>query len=319
MVLHRILKKNGIIALHIHWSKDINLAVLVKLLSRGKLKIVYTRQMEIYGDKHDWYHKFIYRNVDLFLTISRKLVQQASKLLPIPKERIKLIYYGTPAYVPGRESTNQSVRKKYDIQDSDFLVGVIGRIEYAKGQHLLVEAIELLHRSNIPAHALIVGNAQDSDYLAKLKNDVKQKDLESSVHFIEFINNPKDVMHNCDVVILTTYTETFGLVLIEAMSAGTAVVGTDSGGVPEIIKDGETGLLFKPGDSQGLADCLQKLFREPDLRKKLAENGEKLVEKNFNESMHYEKLFGLLREVVDNGWYYCSQSTMNFEEFADWI
>ena len=301
ILLHRILKKNQIKVLHIHWSKDVTLAVLVKLLSRGKLRIVYTRQMEIYGNKHDWYHKFIYGNIDLFLTISNKLVKQATQLLPISKEKIKLLYYGTQDYKPANSRERYSVRKKFNIDEDDFLVGTVGRIEHAKGQHLLVEAIEYLHRSSIPVHALIVGNAQDSNYLARLRNDVKQKDLEPYVHFIEFVNNPKDVMHECDVVVLTTYTETFGLVLIESMSAGTAVIGTDSGGVPEIIRHGETGLLFQPGDSQGLANCLQKMFHDPDLRKKLVKNGKKLVHENFNESKHYEKLFGLLRDLADNG------------------
>ena len=298
--LKKLLENNHINVLHIHWAKDVVLAVFTKLIYKNRLKIAYTRQMEIYGDKHDQYHKFIYGKIDLLLMITDKLVQQAIRLLPIQKERIKLLYYGTPNYTPSESTVTDSIRKKFNIGKSDFLVGVVGRIEHAKGQHLLVEAIDSMHRSNVLAHAIIVGNAQDKEYLVKLKNRVAHAGLGPYIHFLEFTDHPKDVMRECDAIVLTTYTETFGLVLIEAMSTGTAVIGTNSGGVPEIISDKETGLLFEPGNSQELANCLIELFRDPILRQNLARNGKKLAHNKFSESRHYEKLFGLLQEMVDN-------------------
>jgi len=298
--LFLILKRFRIDILHVHWSKDVALAVFTKLFARKSIRLVYTRQMEILGDKHDSYHRFVYENIDLFLTITERLARQASRNLPISKYKIHTLYYGTPTYIPSASKYQISDRYGLDINEEDFLIGMIGRIEHAKGQHLLIEAVAILHQSNIPARALIVGNAQNRQYLDELKKSVDARGLNAHVSFLDFVSNPKDIMNICDVVVLATYEETFGLVLIEAMSAGTAVIGSNSGGVPEIISDGETGLLFEPGNSQDLADSLIKLYKNPTLRQELASNGRKLAENKFDESKHYEKLFGLLQELADN-------------------
>ncbi|NIQ10135.1 MAG: glycosyltransferase family 4 protein, partial [Gammaproteobacteria bacterium] len=69
-----------------------------------------------------------------------------------------------------------------------------------------------------------------------------------------------------------------------------AVIGTRAGGVPEIIEHGKTGLMFKPGDAKGLADCIMQLSEDPALRQIMADSGRKFVEERFSEQKHYDQL-----------------------------
>jgi glycosyltransferase involved in cell wall biosynthesis len=101
-------------------------------------------------------------------------------------------------------------------------------------------------------------------------------------------------MQVCDAVVLASENETFGLVLAEAMLAGVAVIGTNSGGVTEIIKNQETGLMFEPGDSDGLASCIRMLATDSEFKKNIAENGREKARGAFDHAEHYEKLRSLM-------------------------
>ena len=97
---------------------------------------------------------------------------------------------------------------------------------------------------------------------------------------------------------LTTDTETFGLVIAEAMRAGTAVIGTNAGGVPEMIKHGDTGLLIEPGDAAGLADAIERLATDPPLRERLAACGKAFADEHFSEPRHFEGLHTIFESVL---------------------
>jgi len=140
--------------------------------------------------------------------------------------------------------------------------------------------------------ALVVGKTIEPAYLASLKSTCQQQGL--AVTFLDFVDEPQRLMQICDCVLLSTYEETFGLVLAEAMRAGVAVVGSDRGGVPEIIEHGQSGLLFRSGDSHSLAEALLQLKQDPALRARLAEQGKEKADSVFNVDEHYRRLRQLL-------------------------
>lgn len=87
---------------------------------------------------------------------------------------------------------------------------------------------------------------------------------------------------NCDIFVAPSLHETFGLIYLEAMSYGKPVIGTKVGGIPEVIKEGETGLLVPPGNSQALAEAILYLLKNDLLRKKMGENTRMHVRINFS-------------------------------------
>lgn len=293
--LARWIDAERIDVLHMHWGKDLNLAVLARRLARRPVRLVYTRQMAITRPKHDWYHRVLYRYVDLFLVITNRLQQEAQRFLPLPAERIQLLYYGVESPPPTNHALCHELRATARIPPGRFALGLFGRIEPAKGQHILIEALAKLSERGSDVHAVLFGHAMEPRYLDELRAQAVRLGVNERVHFFGFHPRPTEVMGCLDAVVLTTYKETFGLVLIEAMRAGVAVIGTDAGGVPEIIDHGQTGLLVAPQNPTALADAIERLVRDPGLRARLAAAGKASADARFTEERHFEQLFGYLR------------------------
>jgi len=290
--LARIIDKNSIDIINIHWSRDFNVAVFAKVFSKRSVKLVYTRHMAITRHKNDIYHKFLYRQVDRFVVITKQLKNEAIEFLPIAESKIKLLYHGiTKSEVESNRDKINCEQFRIKYSSSDYLhIAIFSRIEEGKGQHLLVEALKALKIKGKEVHVTVIGHVMDEDYNNNLKSSINEYQLESQFHFHQFIENASSYMACFDVIALTTYAETFGLVLIEAMQSGVAVIGSNAGGVPEILNDKVTGLLFKSRDVESLTKKIEYYFDNPDSRSEIALQGRRFVELNFSEEQHKKAL-----------------------------
>lgn len=286
----------GLDVIHVHWGKDLNLAVLARKLAKRSVRIIYTRQMAITRPKHDWYHRALYRHVDLFLPITRRLQEEARRFLPLPPERIQALYHGVAAPPSPPPVRCVELRARAGIPPGRFVIGLFGRIEPAKGQQVLIDAMALLTQRGCDVHLALFGQPMRPGHLEDVLAKIRQLGLGERVHYYGFHPQPQEIMGCFDCVVLTTYNETFGLVLIEAMRAGVAVIGTDAGGVPEIIENGVTGLLVPPGEPIALAAAIERLVRDPALRRSLATGGKASADARFDEERHFAELAVRLRE-----------------------
>ena len=292
--LARLIDEQQVSIVHMHWAKDLNLAVLAKNMAKRPIKLVYTRQMMITRPKHDIFHRMLYQYVDLFLTITQQLCELAQQYLPMPNDAIKTLYYGVEAPPLLNQQEKQALRQSLQIPRDSFAIGMVGRIEEGKGQHLLVTAVHELVEQGNPVHATIIGPAMNPGYETKLKKQVNDWELTDAIHFYGSHPNPVGIMAAFDVVVLATKQETFGLVLIEAMRNGVAVIGTRAGGVPEIIDEGITGLMFAPENSQELTEKLSVLINDKNLCQKLAQAGKEKADRLFDQDQHYQQLVGYM-------------------------
>ncbi len=289
--LAKIIDQEAVDIVHMHWGKDLNLAVFAKQLAKRQVKLVYTRQMIITRPKYDVYHRYLYRNIDLFLTISKQLLELARQFLPMPDKAIKLLYYGVKKPAALSAEQKQELRKQFGVlHNSDIAIGLVGRIEYSKGQHLLVEAIRQLKAKGCGVHATIIGPVMNQDYFEQLQVLVNSQGLQKNVCFWGSHKNPIDIMAAFDIIVLASEMETFGLVLIEGMRSGVAVIGTNAGGVPEIIEHQKSGLLFEPNDADDLAEKIEGLCLDISLLEQLACQGQKTADNKFSVENHYDEL-----------------------------
>jgi len=287
--LSRYIDKNNIDALHIHWGNDLFLAVLAKVFSSREVKLVYTRQMSLTRTKNDIYHRFLYKNVDAYLVITKALYDDAIKYLPIKKENIHILYYGVPAADKDIVDCEQYITES-GMDNNKFRTAIFGRVEKGKGQHLIIEAAKNIIGQGKNIQVGIIGHVMDEVYFEKLQADIKRHNLEDNIFYLGFHNKPTSIMPCFDAVVLATKCETFGLVLPEAMRAGVTVIGSNCGGVPEIIEHEKTGLLFESENVLDLTAQLSKLVDDKAFRNTLAAAGKKDADERFSEEIHFKKL-----------------------------
>ncbi len=289
-----IIDKNKIDIVHFHWTNDIYIAVVAKLMSMKKPILIQTRHMGMSSSKDDFFHRFFYTNVDKILTITKEIQTQLKAFLNFSNApNIECLYLGTDIKEPLSQQEVATFRAKNGIKD--FSVGIVGRIEQRKGQYLLIDAIEKLQGVN----AYIIGAPMNEEYLNELKENVKQRNLQERIHFLGFFKEPIHFMQACDVIVLATDDEPFGLVLIEAMQAKTAVIGTSKGGVLEIIEDNINGLLFENKNSDELAQKIEFLKNNPDIKADFEKRAYATVVEKFDNIKHHENLVKVYEKLYD--------------------
>jgi len=161
-------------------------------------------------------------------------------------------------------------------------VGIVGRLVEWKGQHIFLEAAKRVLASGIKAQFVLIGGALfgETDYEAKLKEMATP--LGNRVEFLGFRNDVPDLLRGLDIMVHASISpEPFGQVVIEAMAEGVPVIGSDGGGVREIITHGNDGLLSPMGDAEALAKTLLGLLQNPAQANQLARGGYATVRQRF--------------------------------------
>ena len=288
--LAKIIDENEIDVVHLHWTKDILICVLAKIFSKRKPKIVQTRHMHMTRFKSDFYHKFLYKNIDLIIAVTNLVKEQLQKF--IPKDiapSIRTCYIGVKKPRVIDEDEKKKLKDELGLKNT-FTVCIVGRIEKAKGQHIVLSAVEKLRANGIDAKAVVVGGCMNEKYLSELKAKYKD-DI-----FLGHVLNPTDFMQICDCVVLATQKETFGMVLIEAMRCEICTVASDSGGPTEIIDDTKNGFLFKSFNDDDLYEKLLSL-QDRNLRLNLAKKGKEKADIFFSEEKHVNEILDILNKI----------------------
>lgn len=297
--LAKLIDEENVKLIHMHWTKDMPFVVLAKLLSKSKPKLVQTRNMTMTRFKNDMYHRLMYKNMDLMLPVTYQVKEQLEKFIPEDiRPAIKVLYMGSDKVQILDNIQEDKLKKDLGFDENSFNIGMVGRINEAKGQHLLIKAVDLLVKKGLSVNAYFVGHAMQESYLQGLKQDVKDRDLQERVHFLGFMKNPHEFFQVCDAIVLASKRETFGLVLIEAMQVGTAVIGSNSGGVVEIIDDEKTGLLFENQNYESLAEAIDKYINSSELLKNIAIAGQNKCEEMFSNEKQFIKLKDIFKELV---------------------
>ena len=296
--LARIIDENGIDVVHLHWTKDIPVAVLAKKLSTCKPKLVQTRNMTMTRFKGDFYHRWLYKNIDMMLAVTHQVKEQIERFVPADiRPKVEVLYMGADTPELATDEEKEILKKQYGLSDA-FTVGIVGRIEEGKGQYLVIDAVKKLLGEGLHVQALIVGHAMNERYLESLKDGIKTDHLEDQIIFSGFTREAQKLMQIFDCLVLATDRETFGLVLIEAMACGICTIGTNNAGPLEIIDDGETGLLFEKNSSDDLAKKIKILAEDSELKNRLALAGKMKAHDLFESEKQFFKLQNILEEEL---------------------
>lgn len=291
--LARVFEKNKIDVVHVHFAKDLPIVALAKTLSRQPVRLVHSRQMEMPAHKKDPYHRWVYSQVDHLLCVTDKLTHEVRDRIPMASDKISRLYYGVPKPSVNIEAQTAFVQK---YPTNKFKVAMFSRLENSKGQWRLLEALHLLKTQGLDFQIYFFGHFMGDDgYEEKLKTIVGKYELTSSVYWCGFQKNAGELMPCFDLILLPSDQETFGLVLIEAMAAGVAIMGSNTGGVPEIIEDGVNGFTFRPNDIKELSEKIKTILTDNQLRETFIKAGELKYEKLFRADQHFSRLEEILK------------------------
>ena len=190
--------------------------------------------------------------------------------------------------------------KKFNIPEDSFVILLPGRITRWKGHILLIEAISKLQRSDIIC--LFVGDLQGRNkYFAELNKTIDKFKLKNNFRIISNQSDMSVIYKLSDVVVSASLEpEAFGRVVAEAQAMGRPTVAVNHGGGPEIIIDGETGWLFRPGDANDLADKINKALNlNIDDREKMSVKAIERAKLNFNNEMMCAKKLNIYAELIN--------------------
>jgi glycosyltransferase involved in cell wall biosynthesis len=180
------------------------------------------------------------------------------------------------------------------------VVGIVGRLQPWKGQDRLLRAQALLRERGLPMHLVIVGGdayGLSTDYAASLPGLVRELGLEQSVTMTGQVDDAGPFIEQLDILVNASDPEPFGIVLLEAMARGVAVVAVGSGGPAEFIEDQRTGALAASGEPAALAAALQPLLGSPELRRALGAAGRERFMHEFTDAAMRKRFFDQLESL----------------------
>jgi len=242
-------------------------------------------------------HYGISARQDLIIAISDHIARFTVSRGVRHPERVRRVYHGhEPPGSAALEREGLRIRQELGIGPAEFLVANVGRLAPQKGQRHLIAAMPMLLERVPHARAIIAGGGDLEDYLRDLATEIG---VAEHVHVLGPRKDVPALMHAIDVFVMPSIWEGFGLVLLEAMAAARPIVASRVATIPEVVADGETGLLVPAGDPLALASALADLAEQPDLAARYGEAGRERLRRQFS----VEKMVGdtelLYRELLE--------------------
>lgn len=180
----------------------------------------------------------------------------------IASKRIHVLYNGVSALAPISQEERERLRSSYGFCDTDFVVGILARVEVYKGHDTLLEAVESLVKQGVPVKLLVAG---DGSYLEEFKKKTLSLPPQT-VYFTGFVSEVEKVLGCMDVQVNASFeSETSCLSLLEGMSLGLPAIASDCGGNPYLIAHGDNGLIFPKQESKALAEVILRLKEDKNL------------------------------------------------------
>ena len=201
-----------------------------------------------------------------------------------PRGRIEVVYNGVDVPANGGFRRNDPAR-----------IGEIARLCDVKGQRELLQAV-----ARLPEARLVLAGRdleQGGAFQDALERESERLGIRERVEF-GFHDDVPALLESLDVVALPSWTEGLPIVLLEAMAHARPVVATPVGGTPELVTDGETGLLVPPRDPEALATALRRLLEDPELARRLGEAGRARVAERFTAAGQAQRILAIYDDVV---------------------
>lgn len=206
----------------------------------------------------------------------------------------KIVTISNGARALEKKADSWILEKRNALEISGFVFGILARLEEVKGHKYILEAASLLKEKNLDFTILIAGSGSLEE---KLKAQSRDLGLEKHIKFLGFFEAPEEFLNLLDVQINASYTETTCLALLEGFSIGLSAIASTGGGNPDLIQEGENGLLFEVGKPEQLAEKMQKMMGDTSLQKTLAKGAKDCFDKTYTAEQFAGQVANLYKEI----------------------
>ncbi len=301
--LRRIIKRYSIDVLYSNTVRSNKFASLYKLFFLSGIKSVWhVRDM---GAEWRPVDRFITPFVtDRIIVVSRAVGEYHKRLFGFYKDFGKKTAVVYNAAVPGayRDKTEfKKYKTRFGLDESGAVL-CAGRLVSLKGYEYVIEAMLEVTRRHRNAKLLLAGEGSDlpreRDYLKSLHELVLDYKLQGKVIFTGFVKNIEDLIPAADLVVVPSIkNDSCPRMVIEAMAGGKPVIGTEVGGIPELITEGKDGFLVQPGNSGQIADRIIEILSDDSMRERMGKNARRTARKRFRVEEQAMRIEKLLREL----------------------
>jgi glycosyltransferase involved in cell wall biosynthesis len=238
------------------------------------------------------------KNATSIVTISKYSVEKIQQHYNVNPEKVQIVPNGVDAEVFKPSNDQEALKQQFNFGKGP-LVLFVGNLIPRKGLFFLVDCAKRIAKQQPNIKFLIAGEGPLKSQLTKF---IQEKSLSDNFNFLGKVDEKVlPLLYNCsDVFVLPSIQEGQGIVLLEAQASGKPVVAFDIGGVNEVVKNQETGLMVNLGDSDALAEALIRLIDDTSLRESMGACGRKFIESNFTWDICAKKMLEVYREVLAN-------------------
>ena len=291
-----MIRKEQVHLIHAHEFDAIVHGTLAAAIAR--IPIVAT----IHGKNYYWEkatRRMAYRFVSRYarmVTVSKDLKEFVTEHTGIPGERIQMIYNGIDAFPDIGAQEQARARYEIGLGDDDQIVGAVGSLYPVKGHRYLIAAIPSVIRACPTTKFVLIGRG---DQEVALKEQVKKLGLEKYVYFLGLRPDIGRLLSIMDIFVLPSLSEGLSVATLEAMASAKPVVATRVGGNPELVIEGETGMLVPSEDSEALAQSITTFLLDKERARIFGKKGRARVERRFHINMMIEEYERLYRKCLE--------------------
>ncbi|MEM1502011.1 N-acetyl-alpha-D-glucosaminyl L-malate synthase BshA [Domibacillus sp. 8LH] len=298
-----VIEREKLDILHVHYAiPHAVCAILGKQMAKSNVKIVTTlhgTDITVLGTDSALAPaiKFGIEQSDAVTAVSHSLVKQTKEMIA-PDKHIETVYNFIDERVYRPVETARHLRKEFGIKDEEKVVIHVSNFRAVKRVTDVIKVFANI-AEQMPAKLLLVGDGPEMTVVCRLAESLG---LEGQVLYLGKQNNLAELYTISDVKLLLSEKESFGLVALEAMACGVPCIGTNAGGIPEVIEDGENGFVRPIGDIEAISGAAIELLTNEALYERMKQRSMKTVQEQFHSSdivKQYERIYySLLEEAI---------------------
>jgi N-acetyl-alpha-D-glucosaminyl L-malate synthase BshA len=296
-----VIKRENLDVLHVHYAIPHAIcAILAKQMARKDVKIVTTlhgTDITVLGYDASLSDaiRFGIEESDVVTAVSHSLISETYDLIK-PSKKIEAIYNFIDERVYHKIPSHH-LKQEYEIMPTEKVVIHVSNFRSVKRVPDVVESFAKIV-AKLPAKLLLVGDGPEISIVSQL---VEKLHIQEHVLFLGKQENVEELYSISDLMLLLSEKESFGLVALEAMACGVPCIGTNVGGIPEVIINGENGFICELGDIDGVADKAIHLLSDESLHQQFSQTSIQIVNEHFRGEEIVQQYEHIYYELMKNG------------------